>query len=75
MVTFKNGRFLTKEELCRVTQPELDSIDKLLISGCGVAKEVKTTKHLNSFVVGSLETVEDIVSLKESINIHNNLWS
>ena len=50
-----------------MAQPKLDSIEKLLISGCEVAKEVETTKHLDSFVVGSLKTVEDIVSLKENL--------
>ena len=72
MVMFKNVRFLTKEELHRVAQPELDSIDKLFISGGEVAKEVQTTKHLDSFVYRSLETVEDVVSLKKSL-LFNNL--
>ena len=50
-----------------MAQPELDSIDKLLISGGEVAKEVQATKHLDSFIYRSLETVEDVVSLKKSL--------
>ena len=45
----------TEEEFDRMSQPKLDCLDKLLMCGCEVAKEVETAKHLNSFVVGPLE--------------------
>ena len=45
----------TEEEFDRMPQPKLDCLDKPLMCGCEVAKEVETTENLNSIVVGSLE--------------------
>ena len=41
-----------------MSQPEGDCFDKLGVAGSEVAKEVKTSKDLNRFVEGSLETSE-----------------
>ena len=40
-----------------MTQPKLDSVDKLGTGGSEVAEEVDTAEHLDKLVVGSLEAL------------------
>ena len=40
-----------------MTQPKLDSLDKLGTGGGEVAKEVEAAEHLDQFIVGSLEAL------------------
>ena len=40
-----------------MTQPKLDSLDKLGTGGGEVAEEVEAAEHLDQFIVGSLEAL------------------
>ena len=44
-----------------MTQPKLDSLDKLGTGGGEVAKEVEAAEHLDQFIVGSLEALTGLL--------------
>ena len=44
-----------------MTQPKLDSLDKLGTGGGEVAEEVETADHLDQFIVGSLEALTGLL--------------
>ena len=52
-----------------MSEPELYSLDKLVVCGSEVAKEVRTAKYLHNFAQRLLEAHEGFLILKKNINV------
>ena len=56
-----------------MTQPKLDSLDKLGTGGGKVAEEVETAEHLDKLVVRSLEALAAGLLLMAGVDCHEDM--